>query len=66
MMILSTVRYGDKVHFGRVDGEVVKTEMPPSGSGRSFVMVCGTDSFTSDMTLHLTQAGYAHDMLHVF
>ena len=60
-------RYGDRVHFGRVDGEVVKAEMPPSESGRSFVMVCGTDSFTTDMTSHLTEAaGYSQDMIHTF
>jgi cytochrome-b5 reductase len=62
-----SIRYGDRVHFGRVNGEVVKTEMPPSGSGRSFVMVCGTDSFTSDMTFHLTdKAQYSRDMIHTF
>ena len=61
-----TIRYGDRVHFGRVDGELVKREMPPSESGRSFVMVCGTRSFVSDMKSHLEPAGYSQDKIYVF
>lgn len=65
-IILLIIRYGDRVQFGRVDNEVVKSEMPPPTSGRSFMMVCGTKSFTSDMTSHLIQIGYSQDMIHVF
>lgn len=63
---MSIIRYGDRVQFGRVDGEVVKSEMPPPGSGQSFVMLCGTKSFTSDMLSHLAQIGYSPNMIHVF
>ena len=61
------LRYGDRVHYGRVNSDIVKKEIPPSDSGQSFVMVCGTKSFVDDMTSYLTlAAGYTHDNIHVF
>ena len=60
-------RYGDRVLYQRVNGEIVKREMPPSSSGRSFIMVCGTDTFSSDMITHLTTiAGYPPEKIHKF
>lgn len=60
------IKYGDKVHFGRIDRELVKKEMPPL-SERNMVLICGTKSFDKDMINHLTKAaGYNKDMYFKF
>ena len=66
LLLILILRFGDSVHFGRVDAELVKKEMPSSESGRSFVMVCGTTSFTADMTSYLQLAGFSSDKIYVF
>lgn len=52
------VRYGDKVHFGRIDSDVVRKEMP-GPCERNIVLICGTKSFDKDMINYLGKAGYA-------
>ena len=59
------IRYGDKVHFGRVDSDLVRKEMP-SPNMRNMVLICGTKSFDKDMINYLTKAGYAKEMYFKF
>lgn len=57
------VKYADKVHLGRIDRQLVEQEMPRPQLDKSIiVLICGTESFSEDMTKHLTQAGYTSDM----
>lgn len=55
------VRYGDKIHFGRIDQELVCSEMPPPSNRRNQVLICGTESFDTDMKDYLAKAGYSND-----
>ena len=59
-----SIKYADKVHFGRIDAELVEREMPcpQSGGGRSIVLICGTRSFDDDMIQYLMRLGYTSDM----
>ena len=59
-----SIKYADKVHFGRIDAKLVEREMPcpQAGSGRSIVLICGTQSFDDDMIQYLMQLGYTSDM----
>ena len=58
-----SIKYADKVHFGRIDVKLVEQEMPrPQAGGRSIVLVCGTQSFDEDMIQHLTHMGYTNDV----
>lgn len=58
--------YGDKVHHGRVDFDLVQREMAPrlslsggndSNSSNNVVLICGTKSFTKDMINILRKLG---------
>ncbi len=55
------IQYGDRVHFGRVDCELVQKEMPSPEKEKNMVMICGTKSFDKDMINHLLKAGYKKD-----
>ena len=58
-----SIKYADKVHFGRIDVKLVEHEMPrPQAGGRSMVLICGTQSFDEDMIEYLTHLGYTQDM----
>jgi cytochrome-b5 reductase len=59
-----SIKYADKVHFGRIDAKLVEREMPrpQTGSGRSIVLICGTRSFDDDMMQYLTHMEYTSDM----
>ena len=58
-----SIKYADKVRFGRIDGKLVEEEMPhPQEGGRSIVLICGTSSFDDDMIQYLTIMGYTTDM----
>ena len=59
------ISYGDKVHFGRVDSDLVHREMPSPSEG-NIVLICGTKSFDKDMINHLRKAGYAKEMYFKF
>ena len=60
------IKYGDVVHYGRIDSELVKKEMPPP-SERNLLLICGTKSFDKDMINHLTKAaGYNINMYFKF
>ena len=60
------VRYGDKVHLVRIDGDLLTRELPAPEIRRNFVMVCGTQSFVSDMLSYLKALGYTEDMIFIF
>lgn len=61
------IRYGDKVHFGRIDCKLVREEMPKATlSFNSLVLICGTKSFDKDMINHLRLCGYTANMYHKF
>lgn len=55
------IKYGDKVHFGRIGCDLVCKEMPPAWTG-NLVLICGTKSFDKDMINYLSKAGYTKDM----
>lgn len=59
------VKYGDKVHYGRLDSEIVSREMPEA-SLENFVLICGTRSFDKDMINYLSRKGYTKDLYHKF
>ena len=56
-----SVRYGDKLHFGRIDCELVQREMPLPNEKHNLVLICGTKSFNKDMINHLSKAGHTKD-----
>lgn len=56
------MKYGDKVHFGRINADLVVKEMPNHGTHRNaLILVCGTDEFNDDMLGYLSSAGYPQD-----
>ena len=57
------IKYGDQVHYGRLDFEVVKRELPQAMESQ--VLICGTRSFDKDMINHLSKIGYKN-MYHKF
>ena len=57
------IKYGDKVHIGRIDKKLVEKEMPcPQNGHMTLVLICGTDSFNDDMIKYLNEIGYTSDM----
>lgn len=57
------IKYGDKVHIGRIDKKLVEQEMPrPQDSHMTLVLICGTDSFNDDMIKYLNEIGFTSDM----
>ena len=61
------IKYGDKVHFGRIDADLVVKEMHRFEKKRStMTLVCGTDQFNKDMLRYLCTAGYMEDMCFKF
>ena len=62
-----SIKYGDKVHIGRIDRQLVECEMPRVKAGRRIkVLVCGTQSFCNDMVEYLTHVGYTSDMYFIY
>ena len=59
------IKYGDRVHFGRIDCDLVCKEMP-APTERNLVLICGTKSFDKDMINHLGKAGYTKMMYFKF
>jgi len=59
------IQYGDLVHYGKLDCDLVVTEMPEA-SLKNFVFICGTKSFDKDVINHLSKNGYTRDMYHKF
>ena len=59
------LKYQDKVHYGRIDMDLVKTEMPPPLLKHS-ILICGTKSFDKDMINHLLKLGYTKSMYFKF
>ena len=55
------VRFGDRVHFGRINSSLVAMEMAPASDDKSVVLICGTKSFDKDMINYLSKAGYSKD-----
>lgn len=55
------VTYGDKIHYGRINAELVEKEMGDilgeNGEKRNIVLICGTKSFDKDMINILHRAG---------
>ncbi|XP_031555005.1 NADH-cytochrome b5 reductase-like [Actinia tenebrosa] len=51
------VRYGDRIHYGRIDKDLLSHEIP-APSNKVFVLICGTKSFDKDMINFLSQLGY--------
>ena len=59
------LKYQDEVHYGRIDIDLVKREMPPP-SPRHCILICGTKSFDKDMINYLLKLGYADSMYFKF
>ena len=59
------LKYQDKVHYGRIDMDLVKHEMPPP-SPKHCILICGTKSFDKDMINYLLKLGYANSMYFKF
>lgn len=59
------VKYRDKVHYGRLDCEILNKEVPQS-SQDSFIFICGTRSFDKDMINHVSKLSYTDSMFHKF
>lgn len=61
-----STRYGDRLHFGRIDHNLVRREVPPPGGENIIVLICGTKSFDKDMINYLSKAGYTKEMYFKF
>ena len=59
------VKYGDKIHRGRVGQTEVVSHMPRPRD-RMIVYICGTASFQQHMVTHLTAANFATNMYFIF
>lgn len=59
------LKYQDKVHYGRIDVDLVKSKMPPP-SPEHYILICGTKSFDKDMINYLLKLGYAKSMYFKF
>ena len=59
------IKYGDKVHYGRIHLDLVKQEMPEANTD-SLVLICGTRTFDKDMINHLKKNGFTDKMYHKF
>ena len=59
------IKYGDRVHHGRIGEEEVASHMPKPND-RVMVFICGTASFGQDMVRHLTAANFTPSMYFVF
>lgn len=60
-----SVRYSDRVEFGRIDEQLVKREMP-APSAQVLVLVCGTRSFEKDMIKYLLLLGHDRETIFKF
>ena len=76
------IKYGDKVHFGRIDEELVRSEIPVEFTAASSLgakeehthaptadfifLICGTKSFDKDMIKYLLRAGVPSHMFFKF
>ena len=59
------IKYGDKVHYGRIDCGLVKQEMPEANKD-NLVLICGTRTFDKDMINHLKKNGFEDNMYYKF
>ena len=59
------LKYQDEVHYGRIDVDLVKREMPPP-SPKHCILICGTKSFDKDMINYLLKLGYVESMYFKF
>ncbi|XP_070535831.1 NADH-cytochrome b5 reductase-like [Ptychodera flava] len=51
-------RYGEQVHYGRMDETLVVKETSPVKDD-TMILICGTKSFDKDMIKYLTKSGYS-------
>ena len=62
----SHVRYGEKIHYGHIDKDVLSCHYPDPGRGDVLFLICGTKSFDKDMINHLGSLGYKSTMYYKF
>lgn len=59
------IAYGDSIHFGRIDGGLIRKGMSAclaeDSEIQSMVLICGTKSFDKDMINFLCKAGCTKD-----
>lgn len=60
-----SLKYQDRVHYGRIDVDLVKQQMPLP-SPKHYILICGTKSFDKDMINYLLQLGYTENMYFKF
>ncbi|XP_002731243.2 NADH-cytochrome b5 reductase-like [Saccoglossus kowalevskii] len=53
-------RYGEEVHYGRLDEDLVVKETTPVRSN-TMILICGTKSFDKDIIKYITKTGYTKD-----
>ena len=54
-----TLKYQDKVHYGRITFDLLSSEMPPPlPAANNCFLICGTKSFEKDMINYLLKLGY--------
>ena len=58
-------RYGETIHNGRIDKDVVKKELETK-LDQVFVLICGTNPFNKDMMNFLKQSGLTENKIHLF
>lgn len=59
------IKYGDRIHFGRIGQKEVADHMPASKE-RTMVFICGTALFNDSMITHLTAINFTPSMYTVF
>ena len=59
------IRYGDRVHYGRINDIMVREHVQES-MGSSFVFICGTRSFDKDMVNYVKKCEIPDEHFHKF
>lgn len=54
-------KYGEHLHFGRIDESLLAQEMPPNND-KSQILICGTKSFDKDMIKYLRKLNFEGDI----
>ncbi|EDO28600.1 predicted protein [Nematostella vectensis] len=60
------VKYGDHVHFGRIDQALLSSQLPSTPDPSVQVLMCGTKSFDKDMIKYLHTMRYTDSMFFKF
>lgn len=61
-----SIKYGDQVRFGRINEEMIVEEIMPVVDSNSYILVCGTKSFSKDMIKILTHLGKEKNQIFLF